>query len=234
MASLNLHCGADAQGKPYDVAGVIGRLEATVICLQEDWVPESASGLTGSDRVAQAADTLGARLYRASMRPSVTRRGLGIQADGGRGDLCISVLTALPVAAYDVVALGRGPGDSIPRYAQVLRIRVPGGALRLVNTHLSVSVASPLQLLRLWRQLRTDALPTVIAGDFNMPALIARRYAGLTSMVRGGTFPADRPVVQLDHILISRGIDASDGTVLPHAGSDHRPVWASFQLDRRA
>jgi endonuclease/exonuclease/phosphatase family metal-dependent hydrolase len=166
------------------------------------------------------------------MWPSVTRPALGIQADGGRGDLCISVLTALPVAAYDVVALGHGPGDSIPRYAQVLQIRVPSGVMRLVNTHLSVSVASPLQLHRLWQQLRTDAVPTVIAGDFNMPALVARRYAGLTSAVRGATFPADQPVVQLDHILVSRGIDANGGTVLPHAGSDHRPVRASFGLVR--
>lgn len=213
------------------MAGVIGQLDATVICLQEDWVPESGSGLTGSDRVALAAGTLGARLYRAPMWPSVTRPVLGIPADGGRGDLCISVLTTLPVTGYEVVALGNGPGDSIPRYAQVLKLRVPGGALRLVNTHLSISVASPLQLRRLWRQLRTDPVPTVIAGDFNMPALVARRYGGLTSLVRGRTFPASQPVVQLDHILVSTGIDARGGTVLPPAGSDHRPVRAWFQLD---
>ena len=164
------------------------------------------------------------------MWPSVTRQVLGIPADGGRGDLCISVLTRLPVAGYDVVPLGNGPGDSIPRYAQVLHLRVPGGALRLVNTHLSISVASPLQLRRLWRQLRTDPVPTVIAGDFNMPALVARRYAGLTSLVRGRTFPASQPVVQLDHVLVSRGIDAQGGVVLPPAGSDHRPVRAWFRL----
>jgi endonuclease/exonuclease/phosphatase family metal-dependent hydrolase len=168
------------------------------------------------------------------MWPSVTRPVLGISADGGRGDLCISVLTRLPVAGYDVVPLGNGPGDSIPRYAQVLQLSVPGGALRLVNTHLSISVASPLQLRRLWRQLRTDPVPTVIAGDFNMPALVARRYAGLTSLVRGRTFPANQPVVQLDHILVSRGIDARGGAVLPPAGSDHRPVRAWFRLDGSA
>jgi endonuclease/exonuclease/phosphatase family metal-dependent hydrolase len=110
-------------------------------------------------------------------------------------------------------------------------MRVPGGALRLVNTHLSVSVASPVQLWRLWRQLRMDPVPTVIAGDLNMPALLARRYPGLTDLVREPTFPADRPVVQLDHILVSRGIDTRSGSVLPPAGSDHRPVRARIQLD---
>jgi endonuclease/exonuclease/phosphatase family metal-dependent hydrolase len=168
------------------------------------------------------------------MWPGVTRRVLGIPADGDRGDLCISVLTTLPVAGYDVVPLGNGPGDSILRYAQVLQLRVADGTLRLVNTHLSISVASPLQLRWLWRQLREDPVPTVIAGDFNMPALVARRYSGLTSLVRGRTFPARQPVVQLDHILVSRGIDAQGGTVLPPAGSDHRPVRAWFRLDGAA
>lgn len=231
MASLNLHCGADSRGEPFDVAGVTGRLDATIICLQEDWVPGAASELTGPDRVAEAADTLGARLYRATMWPGVARSDLGIPAEGGRGDLCISVLTALPVTGYEVVPLGNGPGDSVPRFAQLLQIRVPGGMLRLVNTHLSVSVASPLQLWRLWGQLSTAPVPTVIAGDLNMPALAARRYPGLTSLVRGATFPADQPVLQLDHILVSRGIDGLGGSVLPPVGSDHRPVWARFQLD---
>ena len=216
------------------MAGAIGRLDATLICLQEDWVPDGAGELPGPDRVAGAADTLGVRLYRAPMRRGVTRPVLGIQADGGQGDLCISVLTALPVSDYDVVPLGHGPGDSLPRYAQVLKIDVPGGALRLVNTHLSISVASPLQLWRLWRQLRKDPVPTVIAGDLNMPALVARRYAGLTDLVRGPTFPASQPLVQLDHVLVSRGITVRGSGVLPPAGSDHRPVWARFHLDGAA
>lgn len=213
------------------MAGAIGRLATSVICLQEDFVPVSVAGRAGPDRVAQVAGTLGASLYRASMWAGVTRSMLGIPADGGRGDLCISVLTALPVTGYDVVPLGQGPGDSVPRYAQVLRIRLPDGPLRLVNTHLSVSVASPLQLWRLWRQLRADPVPTVIAGDLNMPALLARRYAGLSGLVRGPTFPAEQPVVQLDHVLVSRGIMTRGGRVLPPEGSDHRPVWAGFQLD---
>jgi endonuclease/exonuclease/phosphatase family metal-dependent hydrolase len=231
VASFNLHCGADARGQSYDVAEAIERLDAGAICLQEDFVPEGSGEQAGPDRVAQLAATLGASLYRAPLWEGVTRSALGIRADGGRGDLCISVLTALPVTGYDIIPLGHGPGDSVPRYAQVLQILAPGGPLRLVNTHLSASAASPLQLWQLWRKLRTDPVPTVIAGDLNMPALLARRYAGLTGLVRGKTFPAGQPVVQLDHVLVSRGIDTRGGGVLPFAGSDHRPVWARFQLD---
>ena len=230
MASFNLHCGADNRGQPYDVAGAIEQLDATVICLQEDFAPDSESEAAGPDYVGKTADTLGAGLYRAPMWEGVKRSVLGIPADGGRGNLCLSVLTALPVTGYEVIPLGAGPGDSVPRYAQVLQIRVPGGSLCLVNTHLSVSVASPLQLWRL-RRLSTDRVPTVIAGDLNMPALLARRYPGLTDVVRGPTFPADQPFVQLDHILVSRGIDAQGGRILPPAGSDHLPVRASIRLD---
>jgi len=233
---MNLHCGVDARGEPYDVTGAIGRLNATVICLQENWVPGSASEPTGPDRVGRAAVALGATLYRAPIWPGVTRRVLGIRADGGPGDLCISVLTELPVTHYEIVPLGRGPGDSVPRFAQVLGLQAHGRAMRVVNTHLSASVASPFQLWRLLRHVRADPdpVPTVIAGDLNMPALVARRYPGLTGLVRGPTFPADQPVVQLDHILASRGIDNLGGGVLPPAGSDHRPVRAMFQLDDRA
>lgn len=231
LASLNLHCGTDMHGEPYDVTGVVERLDATIICLQEDWVPDGASQLPALDGVGRAADTLGTAVHRAPLWRSVSRAALGTSRSGGRGDLCISILTALPVTGYQVVPLGRGPGDGVPRYAQVLRLRVTGGALRVVNTHLSCSVASPLQLWRLWRQLRADPVPTVLAGDLNMPALVARRYAGLTSLVRGTTFPASKPVVQLDHVLVSRGIHAAGGSVLPPTASDHRPVWARFRLD---
>jgi endonuclease/exonuclease/phosphatase family metal-dependent hydrolase len=217
------------------VAKAIGQLDASIICLQEDWVPSDAGEPTGPDQAAGAAAKLGATLYRAPMWQGVTRGALGAAAGGGPGDLCISVLTALPVTGYEVVALGRGPADLVPRYAQVLQLHgARGGALRIVNTHLSCSVASPLQLWRLWRRLGKHPVPTVIAGDLNMPALVARRYPGLTGLVRGSTFPADQPVIQLDHVLVSRHIGAGEGCVLPPAGSDHRPVIARFRLDGAA
>ncbi len=232
MASFNLHCGADVQGEPYDVAAAIGRLDAAVICLQEDWVPAQSATTADSDLVASAGRALGVTVHRAQLCAPHSRAALlGVSADGGPGELCISVLTALPVIGCEVIDLGRGPGDSIPRAAQVLLLRSPaGGLLRLVNTHLTFSVASPLQLWRLWRRLRADPVPTVIAGDLNMPAVLARRFAGLTALVRGPTFPARQPVLQLDHVLVSRGVRAGSGTVLPPAGSDHRPVRAQVRV----
>jgi len=233
VASLNLHCGSSASGVRYDVAGVISSLRANIICLQEDWQPRDAPDGVSPDPVIQAAASLGVAVYREPMCARDSWADFGVPAVVGPGQLCISVLTALPVTRYEVIPLGHGPGDGIPRIAQVLLLQVPGGrVLRLVNTHLTFSVLSPLQLWRLWRQLKPEPVPTVIAGDLNMPALVARRFPGLRELVSGPTFPAEQPVVQLDHVLVSRAIRAGPGAVLAHAGSDHRPVRAEFRLDR--
>jgi endonuclease/exonuclease/phosphatase family metal-dependent hydrolase len=182
----------------------------------------------------QAAESLGMAAYREPMCAPASATAFGGPAGLDPGQLCVSVLTALPVTGYDVIALGCGPGDAVPRIAQVLLLHVPGqGAVRLVNTHLTFSVLSPLQLRRLWRQLRAEPIPTVIAGDLNMPALVARRFAGLRGLVSGPTFPAGRPMVQLDHVLISDGIRPGPGAVLPPAGSDHRPIRVKLRLAGR-
>lgn len=238
MASFNLHCGVDMRGAPYDVVATIGQLNAAVTCLQEDWVASSAADNSSdsgrADQVAAAARELSLAVHRAELCATSSRVQVGVHANTGPGRLCVTVLTALPLVGYEVIALGRGIGDSIPRVAQVLLLRLPrGGELRVVNTHLTFSVASPLQLRRLWRRLRADPVPTVIAGDLNMPALVARRYPGLTSVVSGPTFPADQPVVQLDHVLVSEGITVGGGFVLPPAGSDHRPVRVRVELNGR-
>jgi endonuclease/exonuclease/phosphatase family metal-dependent hydrolase len=229
VASFNLHGGSDTQGKPYEVPAAVGGLNAAIICLQEDRTPAGWAVRAGRDLVAATGRALGVGVHRAELGVPQDRSHVGVFADRGSGRLCISILTALPVISYEVVALGHGPGDSIPRVAQVVILRSPaGGLLRLVNCHLTFSVSSPLQLRTLWRSLRSDAVPTVIAGDLNMPGLIARRFPGLTELVRGATFPAHQPVVQLDHVLVTSSIQAGPGTVLPAAGSDHRPVHAQL------
>lgn len=223
VASFNMHGGLDVRGEPYDVPAAIEAFDAAVICLQEDWIPAEAAARAGPDPVAAAGRALGVALHRAQLGVPGGPSGVG------SGRLCISVLTALPVISYEVLPLGQGPGDTLPRMAQVVMLELPSrGLLRLINCHLTFSVASPLQLRKLWRPLRSDPVPTVIAGDLNMPALVARRFGGLTELVRGPTFPAHQPVLQLDHVLVSGGIRAGSGTVLPAVGSDHLPVRAQL------
>jgi endonuclease/exonuclease/phosphatase family metal-dependent hydrolase len=85
-------------------------------------------------------------------------------------------------------------------------------------------------LLRLVRLLRPDSVPTVIVGDLNMPGPVSGLAVGYFPAVNGRTFPAHRPLVQLDHMLASRGVTARDGEVATPAGSDHLPIRARLRL----
>ena len=137
----------------------------------------------------------------------------------------------LPVIGYQEIELGRAPGDRIGRAAQVLTLATPGGAaLRVVNTHLTHRYSSPVQLALLVRRLAGSSLPTVLVGDLNMPrpaTLVARGYH---SVVRGRSFPAGRPLIQLDHMLLSGAVSASEAEVLEPVGSDHLPIRARLSL----
>jgi endonuclease/exonuclease/phosphatase family metal-dependent hydrolase len=70
----------------------------------------------------------------------------------------------------------------------------------------------------------------VIAGDLNMPRAFTRAAAGYADAVRGRTYPAHRPLVQLDHLLAGRRLAGLDGEVLDPVGSDHLPVRAQFSV----
>ncbi len=239
VASMNLHCGFSSAREPFDVAAAICGLDAQVIALQETWTvvrppdgsaPEPQAS-TATDPLAAAADALGARLLRAPLCTLPDRAYLGLPPSSGPGQLGIAVLSTLPVAGCDPISLGTARGDTIPRLAQVVWIELADQTmLRFVNTHLTYRPFSPIQALRLRHCLRGYRGPTVVAGDLNMPRPIASLTTGYLSAVAGRTWPADRPVLQLDHVLADRGVEGAGGTVLPHAGSDHLPVRVQLGL----
>jgi endonuclease/exonuclease/phosphatase family metal-dependent hydrolase len=222
LASLNLHGGLTSHGEPFDVAGACHRLKADVITLQEAWRPEAEP-----DVVTSVAAALGAEVRHRGLARATSRARLGLGTDQGAGTWGLAVLSVLPVTGYHEVELGRAPGDQIGRAAQVLTLATPdGAALRVVNTHLTHRYSSPVQLALLVRRLAGSALPTVLAGDLNMPrpaTLVARGYR---SVVRGRSFPAGRPLIQLDHMLLRGAVSASEAQVLEPVGSDHLPIRA--------
>ncbi len=222
LASLNLHGGLTSRGEPFDVAGVCHQLKADVITLQEAWRPEAEP-----DVVTSVAAALGAEVRHRGLARNTTRARLGVGADPGAGSWGLAVLSMVPVIGYQEIELGRAPGDRISRAAQVLTLATPGGtALRVVNTHLTHRYSSPVQLALLVRRLAGSSLPTVVAGDLNMPRLGTRVAGGYRSVVRGRSFPAGRPLVQLDHMLLGGAVSASETEVLEPVGSDHLPIRA--------
>jgi endonuclease/exonuclease/phosphatase family metal-dependent hydrolase len=70
----------------------------------------------------------------------------------------------------------------------------------------------------------------VIAGDLNMPGPVSGLAVGYSPAVRGRTYPAHRPLLQLDQMLTSPAVRAGDGRVLPPAGSDHLPIRACLRV----
>jgi endonuclease/exonuclease/phosphatase family metal-dependent hydrolase len=229
VASLNLHGGVDRHGRPYDVAAACHSLKADVIALQEVWRADGQP-----DEFAAVARALGGEVWHGRMasRMSLAQLRVGPQ-DGRVGDWGVCVLTGLPVLRYEQIGLGRAPLDGLPRLAQVLTLATPGGGtLRIVNTHLTHRMTSPAQLILLAAELNragagASAGPTLIAGDLNMPGPATRTAGhGYRRVVRGPTFPAHRPLIQIDHLLAGPGIRADSAEVLPGVGSDHLPVRA--------
>jgi endonuclease/exonuclease/phosphatase family metal-dependent hydrolase len=226
LASLNTHGGRGADGRPYDLGAACRQLNADVIVLQEVWRPRA-----GPDPVTEIAAALGAEPLWADLMPEADLRSFGIADETARGRWGLATLTTVPVTGYQVTGLGQVAGDPIPRSAQLITMDLPGQEpMRIVNTHLTYRLLSPVQLLRLVRRLTADDIPTVIAGDLNMPGPVTGLAAGYAPAVSGRTYPAHRPLVQLDHILASRRVAGCGGEVLPPAGSDHRAVRARLRL----
>ncbi len=226
LASLNTHGGRDADGRPYDLEAACRQLKADVIVLQEVWRPRG-----GPNPIAEIAGALGAEPLWTELVPDMTLRSVGISGETARGRFGLAVFSTVPVTGFEVMDLGRVAGDPTPRAAQLVTVELPGqDGLRIVNTHLTYRLLSPVQLLRLVRRLVVDDIPTVIAGDLNMPLPLTGLAVGYAPAVIGRSFPAHRPLLQLDHILATGRVARCGGEVLPPAGSDHLPVRARLRL----
>ena len=151
IASLNMHGGVDRFGLAYDIEAACHQLKADVIALQEVWQPADRP-----DQLAATADQLGLRLMFAGLTSRTSHKRLRVGPDSRPGDWGIAILTARPVLSYQVIPLGRAPGDAVPRAAQVATLGLADGrAMRIVNTHLTHRFTSPVQLLLLagrWRR----------------------------------------------------------------------------------
>jgi endonuclease/exonuclease/phosphatase family metal-dependent hydrolase len=98
----------------------------------------------------------------------------------------------------------------------------------VVNTHLTHRYSSPVQLALLVRRLAGSPVPTVIAGDLNMPRPATVVALGYRPVVRGRTFPAGWPLIQLDHMLLRGRVTATGAEVAEPLGSDHLPIRAQL------
>ena len=219
-ATYNIHkcVGYDRHHRPERTFAVLRELDADVIGIQEfDSRPRRGRG------AISVADFEAATGYRALEQPTMRRDG------GFHGNL---LLTRLPVLRDERIALEFTGFE--PRGVLVADLEVAGQAVRVAVTHLGLWPGVRRRQARLLvdRLEPPDGAPLVLLGDLNewLP------LAGCDSILRarfghasnGPTWPARRPLVAYDRVLVTPGACVVEsrihGTELARAASDHLPV----------
>jgi len=227
----------------------IRRLDADLLGLQE--VDRNQPRSQHADLTAIAAEAMDAphHLFVAALSgtPGATWSAATGEEQPDSAAYGIAFLSRYAVLGWQVVRLPGAPvpvphrfhGRRLPewvrdepRVALVAEVDGPHGRLDVVTTHLS--------FLRPWngRQLRrlvaalsaagppARSHPTVLLGDLNMGPRPAGRLSGMRPLASGPTFPAERPRLQIDHILASGRLPAARGQVVQLPMSDHRALVA--------
>lgn len=151
-------------------------------------------------------------------------------------------------------ATPQNPGwDREPRTGAAIDVEVAGGTtVTVATTHLSyLPLRAIAQLRHLLAELTAHAAhaahasqdasqdgehPAVLIGDLNLPAWGARLLARGGWRHAGGlaTYPAWRPRVQLDHVLVHGTVSVRDIVVGARGPSDHLPLVATLAVGHRS
>ena len=176
-------------------------------------------------------------LYLTGLRPfpeSVQTLSRWREAEQGTMNLGVLVRPSLPIESTRLVHMSVLPSDRVRRAALVVDLTVEDRPLSVAGTHMShLAHGSHRNWAELRRGLAAAARPdAVLVGDMNTWGPLVHVFIpGWRRAVIGRTWPTWRPHSQIDHILV-RGpaLRARRGVVLPHAGSDHRPVRAELEV----
>ncbi|HEX7759229.1 MAG TPA: endonuclease/exonuclease/phosphatase family protein [Caulobacteraceae bacterium] len=249
IMTYNVHrcVGTDGRLDVGRVAEVIARQAPDIVALQEVDVGRARTG--GVDQAHELAHRLEMAFH--------FHAALVIEEER-YGD---AVLTRLPERRIKAGALPGHPGHRAfralePRGALWLAIEVGGVEVQVLNTHLGlVPAEQAAQAAALagpeWLGHADCRAPTILVGDLNavvgsraLRRLMARmrdarwlaRDANLAGRGIGGlaTFPSRMPLVAIDHILISAGVNvqrmAAPRDRLTAVASDHAPLVMDFEV----
>lgn len=234
-------------GTPVDLAADVAALDLDVLGLNEVDVQWARSGFAHQAGVAAAA------MDAADWRFAPSFRGTDPAREATRGVLLgphdrvvgahygIALLSRIPVRTWHRLELGRArvglpllyarEGRRHWRYIpdephQAIAAQLHNG-WTVIGTHLSfVTPIAVAQLMRLRTWARRFGPRTAIIGDMNLARFAIPLRPQWQSAVDASTYPAWRPVVQFDHILLPRSTHART-IALPRSGmSDHLPIAA--------
>ncbi len=167
------------------------------------------------------------------------------------GEHGIAILSRFPILESEVLRLPQGRGRW-PRVALKVRVQTPDGPVRFVCVHLARPRGWPLsntrarlvQIDALLASLEGDALPVVLAGDFNsLPVSaeawkLSRQLTPAWNPWRDGwatSFPLEAigwraGSVKIDHVFHDDQWDNHGTWVAPKGASDHRAVISDLSL----
>ena len=236
------------------LADQIRDIDPDVIALQEVDLGQRRSGRL--DQTAVLADLLGWDGHRfaatyagpvVGLRRRPRRSALTGRADDVLGPLRAlfgagpagfgnALLTRLPVRAWRVARLGRGPavltrrggGRALdPRSyalststmrnmiaAQIGPVDGAGGpgGLAVASTHLATRTGTAAaQLAAAWAALAALPGPHVLAGDLNLHAELLAPLGIARDLGEGATYPSGAPARRIDHILTDPWPTGADG-----------------------
>lgn len=227
LATYNIHkfVGTDGRRDPARVLAVLRAIDADVVAIQE-FQTHAVRHTGGPD-----ADAFARQAGYAVLQQPVRRVAGDFQAN--------LVLTRLPVRHQRFLDLRSGRSE--PRGAICADLDAGPHGLRVVATHLGlVPGARGKQLRRILEECRAhEGHPFVLMGDLNawipwgpVDRRLRREFRG---HLQPPSFPAARPVLPLDRIVMRPG--RAIRRVVAHAAepapvaSDHLPVVADIVLD---
>lgn len=160
-------------------------------------------------------------------RRPVRRRGPR-RRGAERGSWELAVLHRHPARRRWVAPLPQLPQDVAVRQVALVEVDAPGGPITVAGTHLAhLSQGSPRQIRALGRLLGGLDGPVAVLGDTNcFGPLLVTLLPGWRRAATGASWPAWRPVVQPDQILVNGAVHTAAGRVHRVGRSDHFPVRA--------
>lgn len=242
LLTYNVHrcLGMDRRHSPARIAAVIASCKPDIVALQELDVGRVRSG--GVDQARIIATELGMALH---FHPALKL------ADELYGD---AILAAAPMRLVRTGALP-GPNrrrEAEPRGALWAQIEIDGRRIDVINTHLGLNARE--RVLQMQELLGKDWLgaagggPLILTGDFNAvprsrPYRLAAGHLGDAQRLAGSrrpapTFPSRLPVLPLDHIFVSAGVNVVRTEALrtpeTRLASDHLPLMADLAFTEEA
>jgi len=232
VATFNLHWGLRPKTyEPYDVVAACRELDADVLALQEVWRPDGEPGTAAVVAAELGYDVHQTWIARGGVDPKWHLAGPP-GTPMGAGDWGQALLTRVPRGPVTDHHLGGFLFDKVHRTLCFTDIELDGGPLTIAMGHFPhLEHFSPLLRWRLRGVLPDPHHAALLMGDFNMWRWVSRFIVpGWHDTVRGATWPSPKPFFQIDHLLVTPKVVATEATVVRAGKSDHLPIRARVEI----